>query len=97
MLFRSGLTPVEAMAAGKAVVAVDEGGYRETIVAGETGWLVPPTAAALASAISSTTVADLERMRTACERRAAAFDSHTFVDRMQSVVRSAVEGADGRK
>ena len=92
-----GLTPVEAMAAGKAVVAVDEGGYRETIVAGETGWLVPPSAAALASAISSTTVADLERMRTACERRAAAFDSHTFVDRMQSVVRSAVEGADGRK
>jgi len=92
-----GLTPVEAMAAGKAVVAVDEGGYRETIVPGETGWLVPPTAAALASAISSTTVADLERLRTSCERRAAAFDARLFVDRMRSIVRSAVEGADGRK
>ena len=92
-----GLTPVEAMAAGKAVVAVDEGGYRETIVPGETGWLVPPTAAALALAISSTTVADLERMRTSCERRAAAFDTRIFVDRMRTIVRSAVEGADGTK
>ena len=92
-----GLTPVEAMASGKAVVAVDEGGYRETIVPGETGWLVPPTAPALASAISSTTVGDLERMRASCERRAAAFDVGVFVDRMRSIVRSAVEGADARK
>lgn len=92
-----GLTPVEAMAAGKAVVAVDEGGYRETIVPGETGWLVPPTAAALASAISSTTFADLERMRASSERRAALFDTRVFVEGMRSIVRSAVEGADGRK
>src|SRR6266704_236690 len=91
-----GLTPVEAMAAGKAVVAVDEGGYRETIVPGETGWLVPPTAAALASAISSTTVADLERIRASCVARAAAFDTRIFVDGMRTIVRSAVEGADGR-
>jgi len=48
-----GLTPVEAMASGKVVVGVDEGGYRETVVAGETGWLVPPTAQALADAIGS--------------------------------------------
>ena len=78
-------------------MAVDEGGYRETIVPGETGWLVPPTAAALASAISSTTVADLERMRASCERRAAAFDTRIFVDGMRTIVRSAVEGADGTK
>ncbi len=92
-----GLTPVEAMAAGKAVVAVDEGGYRETIVPGETGWLVPPTAATLAAVISSTSVEGLERMRGPCERRAAAFDACVFVDRMRSIVRSAVEGVDGRK
>lgn len=90
-----GLTPVEAMAAGKAVVAVDEGGYRETIVPGETGWLVPPTAASLAAAISSTTVEALERMRGSCERRAAEFDASVFVDRMSLILRSAVEGVDG--
>jgi glycosyltransferase involved in cell wall biosynthesis len=83
-----GLTPVEAMASGKAVVAVDEGGYRETVVPGETGWLVPPVAAALAEAIASAQPEKLEGMRAACERRAAAFDSRVFVERMRSVVSS---------
>lgn len=34
-----GLTPVEAMASGKPVVAVDKGGFRETVIPG-TGLLV---------------------------------------------------------
>lgn len=37
-----GRTPVEAMAMGRPVVASDLGGFRETVVHGETGWLVPP-------------------------------------------------------
>lgn len=36
-----GLTPVEAMAAGLPVVASDWNGYRDTVVDGETGILVP--------------------------------------------------------
>lgn len=36
-----GLTPLEAMASGKAVVASDAGAYRELVAAGETGALVP--------------------------------------------------------
>ena len=35
-----GLVPLEAMASGKPVVAVNEGGYRETVVDGVTGRLV---------------------------------------------------------
>jgi len=46
-----GLTPLEAMASGKPVVAVDEGGYRETVSDNVTGLLVPPTAVSIASAI----------------------------------------------
>ena len=91
-----GLTPVEAMAAGKAVVAVDEGGYRETVVAGVTGWRVPPTEADLAAAISSIEIEDLEGMRTSCERAAAAFDTHIFLEQMRSMLRSTVEGVDAR-
>src|SRR5438445_11455565 len=34
-----GLGPVEAMASGEAGVAVDEGGYRESVVHRKTGWL----------------------------------------------------------
>lgn len=46
-----GYAPVEAMAAGRPVVAVDEGGPTETVLDGETGFLRPPTAPAFAEAM----------------------------------------------
>ena len=36
-----GLIPLEAMSCGVPIVAVNEGGYKETVVDGETGCLVP--------------------------------------------------------
>jgi glycosyltransferase involved in cell wall biosynthesis len=48
-----GRTIVEAQAMGRAVIATDHGGARETIVPGLTGWLVPPRdPIALATAIA---------------------------------------------
>lgn len=38
-----GRTTVEAMAMGKPVIATAHGGSLETVVDGETGWLVPPS------------------------------------------------------
>lgn len=47
-----GRVPVEGQAMGKPVIATDHGGAQETIVRGETGWLIPPgDDAALAQAI----------------------------------------------
>jgi glycosyltransferase involved in cell wall biosynthesis len=48
---------VEAQAMGRPVIATDHGGARETVLQGETGWLVPPgdpeaLAAALAEALA---------------------------------------------
>lgn len=44
---------VEAQAMGKPVIATNHGGACETVIPGETGWLVPPKAAgALASALN---------------------------------------------
>ena len=79
-----GMTPVEAMAAGKAVVAADEGGYRETVVHGETGWLVPPTPEAVAAAISAAPPERLEALRPRCEARAREFDASRFVEGMRA-------------
>ncbi len=36
-----GLTPLDAMSCGVPVIAVNEGGYRETVIDGVTGYLVP--------------------------------------------------------
>ncbi len=47
-----GRVPVEAQAMGRPVIATDHGGAQETIVRGQTGWLVPPSdSAALGGAI----------------------------------------------
>lgn len=47
-----GMVALEAMSAGKPVVAAAHGGLTEIIIQGETGWLVPPChASALADAL----------------------------------------------
>jgi glycosyltransferase involved in cell wall biosynthesis len=49
-----GRIAAEASAMGRPVVATDHGGARETVVPGETGWLVPPADAdALAAALDA--------------------------------------------
>jgi alpha-1,3/alpha-1,6-mannosyltransferase len=47
-----GIVPLEAMAAARPVVAVNRGGPTETIVHGETGWLVDPRPEAFAGALA---------------------------------------------
>lgn len=47
-----GRVPAEAQAMGRPIIASDHGGARETIISGQTGWLVPPgDAEALAKAM----------------------------------------------
>ena len=48
-----GRVPAEAQAMGRPVIATAHGGARETVLAGRTGWLVPPgDAEALAAALA---------------------------------------------
>jgi alpha-1,3/alpha-1,6-mannosyltransferase len=47
-----GYVPLEAMAAGRPVVAVEGGGPAETVVDGETGFLRPPAAERFAEAVA---------------------------------------------
>jgi len=80
-----GLTPLEAMASGKPVVAVDEGGFRETVTR-ETGILVNANPREVASAIRAVS-AEPERYRDACLARARLFDRPVFEDRIRRVVK----------
>lgn len=58
-----GLTPLESMACGTPVVAVDEGGFRETVVDGVTGLLVPRDITALSEGIRKLLTDDALRAR----------------------------------
>ena len=81
-----GLTPVEAMASGKCVLATDEGGYRETIQPGRTGYLLPPNPDSFVEKIRELDESRLLLMREDCIRRAQAFDESVFLKKMKSVI-----------
>ena len=73
-----GRVAAEAHAMGRPVIASDHGGARETVISGETGWLVPPgDADALARALrTALTMTDEERDTVA--RRAVAHVHENF-------------------
>lgn len=78
-----GMAPVEAMASGKVTLAVDEGGFRETIQPGATGFLLPPNAQAFADVVKRLDATTLEGLRAECQAAARAFDEAIFVRRMR--------------
>jgi len=77
-----GMSPVEAMSAGKPVIGVDQGGLKETVVHGETGLLLQgdPTSDDLIRAINALDPDAALTMRTACERRSRQFARERFVE-----------------
>jgi glycosyltransferase involved in cell wall biosynthesis len=83
-----GIVPLEAMASGTPVIAVASGGPCESIVHGETGWLLPgnPTAFAEQMLAVEAMSGELGRMRRACRRRAARYSWDTFVTRIDEVM-----------
>lgn len=64
-----GLIPLEAMACGVPVIAVDEGGYRETVVDGKTGYLIPRDPQVLAKKIDFILKHDKARERVGRDAR----------------------------
>ena len=77
-----GVAALEGMAAGKPVVATRVGGLTESIVDGETGFLVPPkNAVALADAIERL-VADPATARAMGRKGAARVLSHFTIEQM---------------
>ncbi|MDD1700432.1 MAG: glycosyltransferase [Methanoregula sp.] len=79
-----GLTPLEAMASGKPVVAVNEGGFCETVT-DETGLLVNPNPQAIIDAVREVSK-DAESFRKACQERARLFDMAIFAEKMKAAV-----------
>lgn len=86
-----GMTPVEAMASGKIALVTDEGGYRETVLDGETGWLLPPNPEAFGNKIRELTHERLESMQRACLERSRMFDEDAFISRMREQIQRGLQ------
>ena len=82
-----GISPVEAMAAGKPVIGVAEGGLLETVVHGKTGWLIeaPPTPEGVLAAVLEIDARIGESMSHACQVRAAEFSEDVFSERIRTI------------
>lgn len=91
-----GIAVIEAMASGLPVAATDTAGTRETVIDGETGFLIPqgPAAAeSLADAITSIARATDDAMSQAARRRSAEFSSEATIQRYIAAYRDITAGA----
>ncbi len=92
-----GITPLEAMAAGRPVIALGAGGARETVVGPGEG--EPPTGVFFARQTVEDLVDAIQRFEAsthqfepkALRRRAEAFDRPLFRERVRSYLRARVE------
>lgn len=80
-----GKAPIEGMASGKPCIAVNEGGFRETIIHGKTGVLCdPPYVDNLVK-----TIREFDKFTwnpSVCKKRAEFFSEEEFVERVRKIV-----------
>lgn len=80
-----GLTPIEAMASGKPVVAVEEGGYAETVLEGVTGRLATPGIKGLVEAVRDVDGRPGD-FSNACVEQAAHFGVEAYMKRLRGII-----------
>jgi glycosyltransferase involved in cell wall biosynthesis len=91
-----GIAAVEAQAAGRPVIALHEGGVRETVVEGETGtFFERPEPADLAAAVRSFDALAVDPE--ACVANARRFDTEHFRRGLRAVVELALDGVGSRR
>ncbi|MFH1053155.1 MAG: glycosyltransferase [Candidatus Woesearchaeota archaeon] len=81
-----GLTPVEAMASGKPVIAPNEGGYKETIIDGITGRLIDDIDEYKLVESIRVVGKNPESYKNACLKQAKKFDTRIFIRRIKELI-----------
>src|SRR3989344_5623106 len=83
-----GITPVEAMASGKPVIATDEGGYKETIINNKTGILIKDINPDKIARAIFTINKNPDKYKTACQNRAKKFDTRIFIRKIKKEIKN---------
>ena len=81
-----GLTPLEAMASGKPVIAPNEGGYRETVMDGLTGKLIDEIDENKIINAVREIGQNPERYGDDCQSQAKKFDVQTFMEKIKNEI-----------
>lgn len=84
-----GMTPVEAMASGKPVIASNEGGYRESILDGVTGRLINDIDPVKICTAVKEIGPHAEEYKDACLKRAREFDTSVFIGKIKNIIESS--------
>ena len=87
-----GIVPLEAMASGAPVLAVDSGGPRETVVPGVTGWLEPRDPERFADRTLEVLEGRAPFQTSAIVERAAEFGWDAFAARVDDVMEAVAHG-----
>ncbi|EZG82059.1 putative glycosyltransferase [Gregarina niphandrodes] len=87
-----GIGPLEAMAFGKPVIAVNSGGPRETVQHGLTGWLVA-SEAEMTQAVATLDRAPTGTMTERCRTAAQAFSFAVFRRDIKTIIETVFNGA----
>jgi glycosyltransferase involved in cell wall biosynthesis len=86
-----GMTPLEAMASGKPVVAVQEGGFLESVLDNVTGKLVTATSEGIIEGMQEISERGGEFYRDACRKRAEQFDIPVFSRKIKEAIREVCD------
>jgi glycosyltransferase involved in cell wall biosynthesis len=78
-----GMTPAEAMASGKPVIAPNEGGYKETVINGVTGKLINDICVDKLIETIKEIGKDPEKYKNACLEQAKKFDTKIFIQKIK--------------
>jgi glycosyltransferase involved in cell wall biosynthesis len=83
-----GISPIESMAAGKPVIGVNDGGIKETVLHGETGYLCPKnmTESDLLEGIKYLEPVKASAMKSYCTERAQKFKAEIFFNKMKQIM-----------
>ena len=89
-----GITPLEAMAAGRPVIAYAAGGALDSVIEERTGWFFhEPTSAALAATVAVERTSTVDSM--SIRQHAEGFGRDVFLRRMRDFITSVMEPTSG--
>lgn len=82
-----GLVPLEGMASGKSCIAVNEGGCKETVVDGKTGFLINPTEENIIKAVGKLNIKEAKKMKNNCLKWVKRFDTKECIKQWKKELR----------